>query len=77
MKIEILTTPDCSSCKTVERYLDELGLDYSIIDVTENPEYLEKYPIFSAPGIVINGKLEFAGAPSKTELHRRLSELKS
>jgi glutaredoxin len=75
MNIQILTTPDCSSCKMVEKYLDELGLDYSVIDVTENPEYLEKYPIFSAPGIVINGRLEFAGAPSKKELHRRLNEL--
>lgn len=77
MKIEILTTPDCSSCKIVERYLDELGLDYSVVDVTESPEYLEKYPIFSAPGVVINGRLEFAGAPSKKELEKLVAKIGS
>jgi glutaredoxin len=68
MKIQILTTPGCSGCKTVEKYLDELGLHYDVIDVTENPEFLQKYPIFTAPGIVIDGKLEFAGTPSKKKL---------
>ena len=72
MKIEVLTTPDCSNCKVVEKFLDELGFEYSIIDVTEKPEYLKKYPIFTAPGIVIDGKLEFAGVPKKEELTERL-----
>jgi len=43
----------------VEKMLDEINISYDVIDVTEKPEYLEKYPIFMAPGIVINGKLEF------------------
>lgn len=76
MKIEILTTPSCSNCSTAEKIIDEMGLSYTIIDVTKNPEYLQKYPIFTAPGIVINDKLEFAGLPSKKELIRKLNELK-
>lgn len=76
MKIEVLTTPGCSGCSVVEKRLDELGIDYSVIDVTENPEYLEKYPILSAPAIVIDGKLEYTGAPSKKELEKRLSKNK-
>lgn len=76
MKIEILTTPSCSNCNAAEKIIDEMGLSYTIIDVTKNPEYLQKYPIFTAPGIVINDKLEFAGLPSKKELIRKLNELK-
>jgi glutaredoxin len=74
MKIEILTTPACSNCKIVEKIFDDIGVSYNIIDITENPEYLEKYPTFTAPGIVINDKLEFTGIPSKKELINKLSQ---
>jgi glutaredoxin len=72
MKVEILTTPDCSNCSVVEKMLDELGVSYTVIDVTEKPEYLEKYPIYTAPGVVINEKLEFTGVPKKQELVEKL-----
>jgi len=72
MKIEILTTPDCVNCSVVEKMLDEMNIPYEIIDVTEKPEYLEKYPIFTAPGIVINGNLEFTGIPKKEKLIEKL-----
>ncbi len=68
MKVEVLTTPDCSNCSVLEKMLDELGISYEVIDVTKKPEYLEKYPIFTAPGLVINEKLEFTGIPKKKEL---------
>jgi len=72
MKVEILTTPDCSDCSVVERMLDEIGVSYDVIDVTEKPEYLQKYPIFTAPGVVIDGKLEFTGIPKKEKLIEKL-----
>lgn len=75
MKIEILTTPACANCSIAEKILDDIGLSYDVIDVTEHPEYLEKYPIFTAPGIVIDDKLEFVGIPSKKEITDRLSQL--
>jgi glutaredoxin len=72
MKVEILTTPDCTNCSVVEKMLDEMKIPYEIIDVTEKPEYLEKYPIYTAPGIVINGNLEFTGIPKKEKLIEKL-----
>jgi len=72
-KIEILTTPSCENCKVVEKILDEMNMSYDIIDVTKKPEYLAKYPIFTAPGIVINDKLEFTGIPKKQKLLEKLS----
>jgi len=73
-KIEILTTPSCGNCKVVEEMLDEMDVSYQIIDVTEKPEYLEKYPIFTAPGIIIDDKLAFTGIPKRQELLERLSK---
>ena len=72
-KIEILTTPSCGNCQVVEQMLDDMKISYDVIHVTENPEYLEKYPIFTAPGIVIDDKLEFVGIPKKQELLEKLS----
>ena len=63
MNIEVLTTPGCQNCSVLEKMLRNLGLNYKLIDVTENPEYLKKYPIFTAPGLVVDGKLEFIGIP--------------
>lgn len=73
MKIEVLTTPGCSNCKVVEKFLDELGFEYSVIDITEKPDYLKKYPIFTAPGIIIDGKLEFIGNQKKEKLAEKLT----
>ncbi len=70
MKIEILTTPDCSNCKILEKMLDEMNISYQVIDVTEKPEYLQKYPIFTAPALVIDEKLEFTGIPKQKELEK-------
>ncbi len=72
MKVEILTTPDCANCSVVEKMLDEMKIPYEVIDVTEKPEYLKKYPIYTAPGLVINGKLEFTGVPKKEKLVEKL-----
>jgi glutaredoxin len=74
MKVQVLTTPGCSNCSILEKMLENLGIQYDLIDVTEKPEYLERYPIFTAPGLVINEKLEFTGIPNNDELKKKLSE---
>lgn len=70
MKVEVLTTPGCSNCHVLEKMLDEIGVSYDLIDVTKKPEYLEKYPIFTAPGLVIDQKLEFIEIPKKEKLDK-------
>ncbi len=72
MKVQILTTPGCSGCAKVEKMLDEMKVKYEVIDITKNPEILQKYQVMSAPGIVINGRLEFTGVPSKEELKKKI-----
>ena len=72
VKVEILTSPGCSSCERVEKMLNEMNVKYKIIDITKNPEILQKYSVMSAPGIIINGKLAFSGVPSKKDLKKEL-----
>jgi glutaredoxin len=76
MKVEILTTPACSNCSILEKMLDDMGISYDVIDVTEKPEYLQKYQIYTAPGLVLNGKLEFTGIPKKEQLVEKLKIVK-
>jgi len=73
-KVQILTTPGCTGCAKVEKMLDEMKIKYEVVDVTKNPQIVKKYPIMTAPGIVINGKLEFTGVPSEKELKRKLNK---
>ena len=72
VSVQILTTPSCSSCVAVEKMLDKMGVKYELIDITKNPEILQKYPIMTAPGVVINGKLEFTGVPREKELAKKI-----
>ena len=74
MKVQILTTPGCSGCAKVEKMLDGMKVKYELIDITKNPTILQKYPIMAAPGIVIDGALEFTGVPSEKELKRKLGK---
>jgi len=71
-KVQILTTPGCASCARVEKMLDKMGVKYEIVDITKNPEMLQKYQVMSAPGIVIDGKLEFSGVPREEELREKV-----
>jgi glutaredoxin len=70
--VQILTGGGCSACKAVEKMLDEMEIEYELIDLTENPEIIKKYMLLSVPGIVIDGKLEFTGVPKREELRKKL-----
>jgi hypothetical protein len=71
MKVEILPTHDCANC-VVEKIFDEMKIPYEIINVTKKPECLVKYPIYTASGIVINGKHKFTGMSKKEKLVEKL-----
>ncbi len=74
VKVQILTTPGCIMCFQVKKMLDNLKVKYEVIDVTKKPEFLKKYPILTAPGVVINSKLEFTGVPTLEDLKKKLGQ---
>lgn len=77
-KVQILKAPGCNSCaratKLVKKIKEEQNLNFVIeeLDITEHPELLQKYQIMASPGIVIDGKLEFAGMPGEKKLEEKL-----
>jgi len=80
MKIELLTMPGCGHCASAKVIMEKIKGDFpemelEIIDVTEHPELSAKYMLMSAPGIVINGKLEFSGGVKEDELREKLAAL--
>ncbi len=82
IKLELLTMPGCVHCAAAKETVEKVKTGFpemvvEIIDVTENPEVAQKYMLMSAPGVVINGKLEFTGGVNAELLRKRLHELAS
>ncbi len=76
-EVLILSTPGCANCAYVKRILERLKKEYKNlkikeIDITKKPELIQKYQVMSAPGIVINGKLEFTGGATEEQLRKKL-----
>jgi small redox-active disulfide protein 2 len=64
--------PGCDNCKKVEsvarKAVQNLGLEAEFVKITDWPE-IKKYPILSAPGLVINEKLVCGGRiPNEAEV---------
>ncbi len=38
--ITVYSRPDCQPCKATKRKLEQLGAEYTVIDVTEDPDAL-------------------------------------
>jgi len=72
VKVQVLTTEGCVGCNKIEKMLDELDVKYKIIDITKNPEFLEKFPIFVAPAVIIDDTLAFTGVPKMVELKEKI-----
>lgn len=80
IKLELLTMPGCVHCAAAKETVKKVKTSFpemmvEIIDVTENPEVAQKYMLMSAPGVVINGKLEFIGGVKEEALRKKVEEL--
>ena len=79
IEVKVLKTPGCTHCANVVAKLEKLKNEFELkveeIDITEHPEYAEKYTLMASPGIVINGKLEFVGEVSEEKLRDKFKEI--
>ena len=75
-KVTVLSAPGCAPCAQAKKILQQIArqvpLEIEEINVMGRPDLLEKHRFAAMPGIVIDGKLEFAGPPSEKELMERL-----
>lgn len=40
--VELMTLPNCVQCVATKRHLDRLGVEFDVIDMSTNPEALER-----------------------------------
>lgn len=68
--ITVYSKPACVQCKATQRYLNKAGLDYSVVDLTTDPEahaYVTSLGYSTAP-VVVAGESHWGGfRPSMIE----------
>ena len=61
MKIRVYSTPTCSHCRDLKRFLDEKGIEYEEIDVSRErdaaKEMVEKSGQLGVPVMDVDGKI--------------------
>lgn len=67
MKITLYSQPSCQPCRAVKRWLDKRGIEYTTVDVTENPadaEAIKALGYTGTPVTIVNdgtGDIHFGG----------------
>lgn len=63
MTITIYSTPDCNSCNATYRAMEKKGLDYTVVDVTQDPEALDmiRNMGYSSAPVVMAGEDHWSG----------------
>ena len=84
INIQFVTVPGCHECAKAKKIFEELTPQYPQMKIEEidattpkGVELIQKYGIFSSPGIILNGELFSTGALNKDEFVKKLNELKS
>jgi glutaredoxin len=76
MNVMIIATKSCSHRPTIEHELQDLGVEYDVVYVEEDPEIVAKYAIRHSPNIVIDDEVVCRGVPSEQELKILFSKYK-
>ena len=72
MEITLLVTHDDFSLKNLKHELQNLGLDYRVEYIEDNPELVASHQIRHSPNVFVDGELAFRDQPSPQALRRYL-----
>lgn len=80
IEVLFLTVPNCVQCAKAKKVIEKVQPDFpdmkvTYLDITQQPEILQKYRVLSSPGIVLNGKLEYTGGLDEAAFRARLKAL--
>lgn len=53
MKILVLTQDNCRYCGMVKQFLDNEDVEYDTINMSDQPEYKDKYDVMGAPTVLL------------------------
>ena len=77
MKIQVYSTPMCTTCPAAKQVVKEVlkkhpDVDYEEVDTLERQEEAFSCGVVSVPAIVIDGELWKCGVPSKKEIESEI-----
>lgn len=80
IEVLFLTVPNCVQCAKAKKVIEKVQPDFpdlkvTYLDVTQQPEILQKYRVLSSPDIVIDGRLEYTGGLDEAVFRTRLKAL--
>lgn len=73
MEVSIIATRGCNHRASLERQLQNLGVDYDLLFVEENPELVEELDIHHSPNLLVNGEVVCRNLPTAGELIQLLT----
>ncbi|MER1274806.1 thioredoxin domain-containing protein [Bacillus velezensis] len=53
MRLIKLEQPNCNPCKMVSNYLNEVGVKYETVDVTQKPEVAAQFEVMGVPVTIL------------------------
>ncbi|NMV98076.1 thioredoxin family protein [Bacillus velezensis] len=53
MRLIKLEQPNCNPCKMVSNYLNDAGVEYETVDVTQNPEAAAQFEVMGVPVTIL------------------------
>ncbi|MCX2809570.1 thioredoxin domain-containing protein [Bacillus sp. ChL18] len=53
MRLIKLEQPNCNPCKMVSNYLNDAGVKYETVDVTQKPEVAAQYEVMGVPVTIL------------------------
>ena len=68
MDVQLLVTHTDFCLPNLKRNLDEVGINYSVEYIEENPDIVASNHIRHSPNIIVNGSLIFREQPTIAEL---------
>ena len=68
MNVKYIATKTCSHRPTMEKELRELGVNYKVIYVEEDPDAITTYAMRHSPNLIIDDEVVCRGLPSEGEL---------
>jgi small redox-active disulfide protein 1 len=80
-KVELFAAPTCPYCPTAKDIVIEAKkqlqnkMDVEEVNIMENKKRANTYGVMAVPAIVINGVVEFVGAPTLDDLLLKLNKL--
>jgi glutaredoxin-like protein NrdH len=61
--ITVYTKPSCQACRLTYKQLDKVGVDYTVVDISQDPEALEYVQSlgYKAAPVVVAGEAHWEG----------------